>query len=32
VPLTPKVKQPLRVGDRISLGKGDLVTFVFQMS
>jgi FHA domain/Double zinc ribbon len=31
-PLTPKTKQPLRVGDRISLGKGDLVTFVLQMN
>jgi pSer/pThr/pTyr-binding forkhead associated (FHA) protein len=32
VPLMPGAKQRLRVGDRISLGKGDLVTFVFQMS
>jgi FHA domain/Double zinc ribbon len=32
LPLMPKAKQQLRVGDRISLGKGDLVTFVLQMS
>jgi FHA domain/Double zinc ribbon len=32
LPLMPKAKQLLRAGDRISLGKGDLVTFVLQMS
>jgi predicted component of type VI protein secretion system len=32
LPLMPRAKQQLRVGDRISLGKGDLVTFIFQMS
>jgi pSer/pThr/pTyr-binding forkhead associated (FHA) protein len=32
LPLMPKAKQQLRVGDRISLGKGDLVTFVLQMN
>ncbi len=32
LPLMPKVKQQLRAGDRISLGKGDLVTFILQMN
>ncbi len=32
LPLMPKAKQLLRVGDRISLGKGDLVTFILQMN
>lgn len=32
MPLLPGNRHRLRVGDRISLGKGDLVTFLFQMS
>jgi hypothetical protein len=31
-PLQPGDRHRLRVGDRIALGKGDLVTFLFQMS
>lgn len=31
LPLTVGTKHPLRKGDRISLGKGDLVTFIFQL-
>ena len=31
-PLLPGNRHRLRVGDRIALGKGDLVTFLFQMS
>ncbi len=32
MPLLPGNRHRLRVGDRISLGKGDLVTFLFQIS
>ncbi len=32
VPLKPNVRHPLRVGDQISLGKGELMTFIFQMA
>lgn len=32
LPLLPGNRHRLRAGDRISLGKGDLVTFIFQMS
>ena len=32
MPLLPGNRHRLRVGDRIALGKGDLVTFLFQMS
>lgn len=32
LPLLPGNRHRLRPGDRISLGKGDLVTFLFQMS
>ncbi|MDF5730434.1 MAG: FHA domain-containing protein [Rhizonema sp. PD38] len=32
LPLLPGNRHRLRPGDRISLGKGDLVTFVFQLS
>jgi hypothetical protein len=32
VQLTPGTRHPLHPGDRICLGKGDLVTFVFQMN
>lgn len=31
-PLLPGNRHRLRAGDRISLGKGDLVTFIFQLS
>lgn len=31
-PLPPGNRHRLRTGDRISLGKGDLVTFIFQLS
>ncbi|WP_404786683.1 FHA domain-containing protein [Altericista sp. CCNU0014] len=30
MPLTPSTRYRLRVGDRITLGKGDLVTFIFK--
>jgi pSer/pThr/pTyr-binding forkhead associated (FHA) protein len=32
LPLLPGNRHRLRPGDRISLGKGDMVTFLFQMS
>jgi pSer/pThr/pTyr-binding forkhead associated (FHA) protein len=32
LPLLPGNRHRLRPGDRISLGKGDLVTFLFQLS
>ena len=32
LPLVPGNRHRLRVGDRISLGKGDLVTFLFQVA
>jgi pSer/pThr/pTyr-binding forkhead associated (FHA) protein/ribosomal protein L40E len=32
IPLPPGNRHRLRAGDRIALGKGDLVTFIFQMS
>ena len=32
VPLKPNVRHPLRVGDQISLGKGEVMTFIFQMA
>jgi pSer/pThr/pTyr-binding forkhead associated (FHA) protein len=32
LPLLPGNRHRLRPGDRISLGKGDLVTFLFQIS
>ncbi len=32
MPLPPGNRHRLRVGDRIALGKGDLVTFLFQLS
>lgn len=32
LPLLPGNRHRLRVGDRIALGKGDLVTFLFQLS
>jgi pSer/pThr/pTyr-binding forkhead associated (FHA) protein len=32
VPLAPGNRHRLRSGDRISLGKGDKVTFIFQLS
>ena len=32
LPLLPGNRHRLRVGDRIALGKGDLVTFLFQIS
>lgn len=32
LPLAPGNRHRLRVGDRISLGKGDLVTFLFQIA
>lgn len=32
MPLLPGNRHRLRVGDRIALGKGDLVTFLFQLS
>ena len=32
IPLPPGNRHRLRPGDRISLGKGDLVSFIFQMS
>jgi pSer/pThr/pTyr-binding forkhead associated (FHA) protein len=31
-PLPPGNRHRLRTGDRISLGKGDLVTFIFQLN
>jgi hypothetical protein len=31
-PLTPSTRYRLRVGDRITLGKGELVTFIFKMN
>jgi pSer/pThr/pTyr-binding forkhead associated (FHA) protein len=32
MPLLPGNRHRLRIGDRIALGKGDLVTFLFQLS
>ncbi len=32
MPLTPGTRYRLRVGDRITLGKGELVTFIFKMN
>lgn len=32
MPLTPSTRYRLRVGDRITLGKGDLMTFIFKMN
>jgi ribosomal protein L32 len=32
MPLTPSTRYRLRVGDRIILGKGDLMTFIFKMN
>lgn len=32
MPLLPGNRHRLRMGDRIALGKGDLVTFLFQLS
>jgi pSer/pThr/pTyr-binding forkhead associated (FHA) protein len=32
MPLTPSTRYRLRVGDRITLGKGELMTFIFKMN
>ncbi|HEY9826323.1 MAG TPA: FHA domain-containing protein [Stenomitos sp.] len=32
MPLTPNSRYRLRIGDRISLGKGELITFIFKMN
>jgi hypothetical protein len=32
MPLTPSTRYRLRVGDRVSLGKGELMTFVFKVN